>query len=1365
MKSSYKSFIKSLDKFSTVSSRISTLEELVDWVEKILEDNFKCDHTGLYLFDPIESRLRLLFAKGFNQAEFIDADTTAMNRHPGLVYKSGEMIYVPDVLLDIKHLTISSKRSFDVRCRLYLPVKNGDEIVGAFGIVDAEPNVYTEDDILLLSFICNMAGALYVNILNKNLLQTAHEQILNLSRIPAESPDPILRVSFDKILLYANRASVEVLKRYGLSEGAPVSLDFMQGVEAVLAGNQPIEKELVVGIKVYSFLFTPVENETYVNIYGRDITEQKKSVSDLQKSEAHNKAILGAIPDIMFVIETINYTFIDYSVSEPSLLYTTPDNFLGKSLIDILPVDIADKFKAAATRVIYSKALEVIEYSLRIADVDYYFEARIVYYEKERILTIIRDISERKRAEDELEESTEKYKGLSEASFEAIFFSEKGICIEQNNAAEEIFGYTTEEALGRYGTDWIAPEYRDMVMQKMISGYQKPYEAVAIRKDGSTFPCVLNGKMMHYKGKDVRVTSLTDITERKQAEDNLKLISERLELATRAGRVGVWEYVVANNHLYWDEQMFALYKQNSDSFIPHFETWANSVVDEDRERAVNEIQMALIGEKDFDTEFRIKLHDGSIRYIRALGIVNRDNAGNPIKMIGTNWDFTHQKEAESTLFKQTQMRKIMLEVATQFINIPISHVLETITNALGTIGEFVKADICNVIKYNHTNASAKSEYEWRSSSFEHKDYESKIFSFSDINEFVKLHEHGQTVYFPDVLQLPSVPLRNHLSNIGIKSTLIIPMMAGTDCLGLVTFSSNEINHFDTDEYNYILQLFTQLMVNVKNRINAENDLIETNMYLEAANLKAHEMTIQAEEANRAKSLFLANMSHEIRTPMNAIIGMSEILSSENLSPDIRESVDAINVSAEKLLTIINDILDFSKIESGKISFENQPFNLKGLLEDLTRTLFLTAVSKDIALSFKIDKKVPSIVLGDSIRLRQVLINLTANAIKFTENGKVVIDVSLKSKSTNLYTLLFKISDTGVGIPPEKLASIFDRFSQASNETTRKFGGTGLGLTIAKQLVELQGGSIFVNSELNVGTTFSFLLSFEEADTKQIATNTENTSTEQLQLKGLNILLAEDNTMNQLVAKKIFKKWQTNLDIAENGQIAIDKIGQNNYDLILMDIQMPEMDGYQTTQYIRQQMDEPKSSVPIIAMTAHALVGEADKCIALGMNDYISKPFSQQALYDKIQQATSANNTQKTKTNKAPKTNKRSEKPIVTEKLFDLTYLNKLSEGNNEFIITIIDTFITDSSTMLETIVLCQQKADWKNIKELIHKLKTSVGIVGITSVFNHIVALEQTLKKGKPTKSNEEMLHQIITSTQTALEQLKTELKTLKTKQ
>jgi CheY-like chemotaxis protein len=374
-----------------------------------------------------------------------------------------------------------------------------------------------------------------------------------------------------------------------------------------------------------------------------------------------------------------------------------------------------------------------------------------------------------------------------------------------------------------------------------------------------------------------------------------------------------------------------------------------------------------------------------------------------------------------------------------------------------------------------------------------------------------------------------------------------------------------------------------------------------------------------EEIMRVKEEFLSNMSHEIRTPMNAIVGFTDLILKTGLSNEQKQYTDAIKTSGENLLVIINDILDFSKLEAGGITFEKIEFKLSQVLATMTDLMLPKSTEKNIKLSVAIDKKIPNNLVGDPTRLNQILLNLVGNAIKFTEKGEVKTTVSLLKETEHEIELNISVRDTGIGIPEEKLTSIFEPFTQATSDTTRKYGGSGLGLSIVRQFVERQGGNVAIESRVGEGSTFSFRLVFGKCGqmSEPVETMLNIFENETFLVQGLNILLVEDNELNQILATKVLTGWNWNVELAENGKIAIDKLKDKDYDLILMDIQLPEMDGYEATRRIRTTLRQPKSHIPIMAMTAHAMSSEEKKCYEAGMDGYISKPFSPKVLYSRI----------------------------------------------------------------------------------------------------------------------------------------------------
>lgn len=377
----------------------------------------------------------------------------------------------------------------------------------------------------------------------------------------------------------------------------------------------------------------------------------------------------------------------------------------------------------------------------------------------------------------------------------------------------------------------------------------------------------------------------------------------------------------------------------------------------------------------------------------------------------------------------------------------------------------------------------------------------------------------------------------------------------------------------------------------------------------------------AEESMMVKERFLANMSHEIRTPMNAIIGFTRLLMQQDLSAEQKKYIDAIHYSGENLLVIINDILDFSKIQSGKLTLEETYFYLPEILSPLLDIFEPKAKEKNIELLYELENTIPLSFKGDPVRLNQVLLNLFSNAVKFTENGYIKLQVRVIRYDDHEAMMEFVVEDSGIGIPKNKLTSIFDSFTQASSDTTRKYGGTGLGLTIVKSIIELQEGSIEVKSKVGKGTAFTILLPFKRSalPSKEQKHEAKHLIKDEITeaMKGINILLVEDSKMNQLLANLVLTRAGCHVTLAENGVIAVESLKNNSFDIILMDIQMPEMDGYQATHMIRYELGAPYSEIPIMAMTAHALTEEKDKCLEAGMNDYISKPFEVHELFSKV----------------------------------------------------------------------------------------------------------------------------------------------------
>ena len=479
---------------------------------------------------------------------------------------------------------------------------------------------------------------------------------------------------------------------------------------------------------------------------------------------------------------------------------------------------------------------------------------------------------------------------------------------------------------------------------------------------------------------------------------------------------------------------------------------------------------------------------------------------------------------------------------------------------------------------------------------------------------------------------------------------------------------------------------------------------------------------EAEQAKAAQESFLANMSHEIRTPMNGIIGMGNLLMGTEQNDEQKEFTENIQESARNLLAIINDLLDFSKIKSGKFLFESAPFKLRQTIKKTLYPLQFRAEEKLLRLNIDIDNSVPDGLIGDGLRFQQVMINLIGNAIKFTTKGSVNISVSAGEENAGYIDLQLEVSDSGIGIAENKLGYIFESFTQNNVNTSRKYGGTGLGLAIVKQLVELQQGHVWVSSTLGKGSTFTVIIPYRvshEETAQEVRPSYIHDRDNEMLLEGINVLVAEDNTINQKVVKNTLQKQGATVNIVNNGQEAIDALQEEDYDVVLMDLQMPEVDGYKATRYIREVM---RRELPILAMTADALKGEAEKCFDVGMTGFISKPFEPRDLYHQILQVTNDR--------KLLEDLKATESPAEkSTELVDFSFLFELSDMDPKFISDVLTIFLETMPEGLDKLNnLIQDGSDWDAISKQAHFLKSSTSVVKVGDMFDKLYDIEKLTK-------------------------------------
>jgi signal transduction histidine kinase/DNA-binding response OmpR family regulator len=633
----------------------------------------------------------------------------------------------------------------------------------------------------------------------------------------------------------------------------------------------------------------------------------------------------------------------------------------------------------------------------------------------------------------------------------------------------------------------------------------------------------------------------------------------RLALAREAFQTGFWEYEPASGALTWDDTMFCLFGIAADESAPLYDRWRAALLPEDLAGVEAGLGAAVNGMTPFDAIYRIRRGDGEMRVIRSYGRPREHEGDGPPCLIGVSRDITQLVQSEHALRDNERFLQILANV------IP------------GMVGYWTYELRCAFTNNEYQVWSGRSPDELMGMSMRDVLGE-KLYRKNE--PFIRGTLDGVPQHFQQPLTRPSGEQSHTMTH-------YIPDMVGTQVRG-----------------------FYELVSDV-------TELKETQFRLEELNTALRQRTEEAEAANAAKSRFLANMSHEIRTPMNAVLGLLHLLQRTELSPRQRDYVEKVQMASHSLLGILNDILDFSKIEADRVELETAPFVPQELLNNLAVFLSPSLQNKNVDLRFDIDANLPSTLLGDALRLQQVLLNLAGNAVKFTEKGEIVVAIQVVSLMSEQAEVSFSVKDTGIGIPSEKLESIFAGFVQAESSTTRRFGGSGLGLTISRRLVRLMGGELEVESTPGKGSRFHFTITLgrcgESRTMNGQARPDRNGAGVRSRLKGLHLLVVEDNPINRQVAQELLTQEGAAVEVASSGRQGLDLIAraQDPFDAVLMDIQMPDMDGYSATRLIRESLR--MTELPIIAMTANALPDDRKRCRAAGMNGHVAKPIDPETL--------------------------------------------------------------------------------------------------------------------------------------------------------
>lgn len=698
-------------------------------------------------------------------------------------------------------------------------------------------------------------------------------------------------------------------------------------------------------------------------------------------------------------------------------------------------------------------------------------------------------------------------------------------------------------------------------------------------------------------------------------------------------------------------------------------------------------------------EFDLTCKDGSLRTIRWSKVSsNVPIPGWSNWMIG--FDVTHEKEAEEALWR----RDLLLGAASQIGHILLasSDIEGTIAQVFSLIGPVVDADRVYVFE-NHDGPGGEhltsQRYEWinkMETSIKERPETENISYRKNFPRWYRELSAGNSVK-GNIKDFPNSE-RQFFKSQDVVSILIAPIIINSNFWGFIGFDECKKDREWTDNEEVILAMVGSAIGNFIMRCRAES-------YLAQAKQKAELTAQQAKAATEAKSEFLANVSHDIRTPLNGIIGMAQLLSKTTMNDLQNEYVKDLMKSGELLTSIISDVLDLSKIESGKLELENAPFNIKEIIDNLFSSMKYQAEKKglEFILNYKNSSGADN-VNGDSVRLRQVLMNLLGNSIKFTFEGKIQLDISAEAQPDFPDTLdfSFEVHDTGIGIPPGKIEKVFEKFMQADTSTTRKFGGTGLGLSICKAIVEKMGGRISVTSEIGKGSAFKFKIPLQISSALIVSSQEKK----HIQLKWRRpplILLVDDSQINRKIAESFIRQAGCLTESAENGSIALEMFRFKSYDMVFMDLQMPEMDGIEATIRIKEVQTQKNINVPVIAMTANALHSEREKCIAAGMDEYLTKPVHENDLRRILSQALG----QLLESSNTAPVEKTPEKAIPYEDspIFDSEKALEYLGGNKRLLCDMIKVFIEDAPSQLRNLRNAVVGRDESLITKAAHKLK------------------------------------------------------------
>lgn len=941
-----------------------------------------------------------------------------------------------------------------------------------------------------------------------------------------------------------------------------------------------------------------------------------------------------------------NFIFVDINKAGQRIDKINKEDLIGKSVVDVF-VNIKNFGLFDVIQRVWKTGLSENHPATEYKDhrISGWRENFVYKLPTGEIVAIYNDITDKKQSEEILRQNEEKFRELFNNANDAIFLIQlsedesPGRIIEVNEIACQSLGYSRDELLSMTTKDIIIEdEYNSKISHILRNAKDQnnlKFEIFQLSKSGKRIPVEIKSHVFLLNNVKVALSIARDVTEQKLANEKIKESDQRfLTLFEKTVNPiliidTLGNYIDCNNAAldFLESTRAELMVKNVSDFTPPGK----------KKYTLKVIRPLWETGGTVEVEHYV---NGKIKVLEMA--ITTAKWGNKKIICGLGRDITESKQSSNGLRYRVELEYLIASISTSFINISSGKLGSEINRALEAIGKFIEVDRSYVFLFSKDMTKKSNTHEWCADGTKSQIKNQQGVPVNSFQWLVEKLNKFESIYIPRIADLPAEASteKEYFQKQDIKSLVIVPMVHDKSLVGFLGLNSVRIEKSWPEDIITLIRLVGEIFVNALVHSQAEEDLLATNEKLEdiikELNVTQEKLRHQfneleeakkvAESANCAKSKFLANISHEIRTPLNSIIGTAELLLDASLNSSQHELVEILNYSSNSLLEIINDILDFSKMEAGKLTLEYIEYSPISIVKNVAETMNIWANKKGLNLITLIDPTIPEVLLGDPIRVRQVLFNLIVNAIKFTDQGKVTISVMLDDEDQyNLY-LLFEVKDTGIGLSEESCYKIFQPFVQIYGKNNKKYRGTGLGLSISKQLVEMMGGKIEVKSQVGKGSTFWFVLPQKSSITgiKKSGTITDLnyndsihrfTFSDQLMAENKNeasagfILVAEDNLVNQKIINAQLEKLGYRVKIVSNGREAMEiALNSDSCQLILMDCQMPIMDGYEAARTIRMRTKSTTGRyVPIIAMTAFVMQGDREKCLEAGMDDYLSKP--------------------------------------------------------------------------------------------------------------------------------------------------------------